>query len=254
MCHLGVIEVLEDAGVHVDRVAGTSAGALFGALYAAGYDAKELDAAVYEEFVRHNPHGDYTFPRYGLIRGRKSQTALTRYFGDLVIEELPREFRCASVDLVRRQRIFHRRGPVVDAVMASLSLPGLYSPYRIGNVLHVDGGVMDNVPVDALAGAPEGLIVAVAVNLGGASSGGEPETLGIRDTLMRAMLVSSHQAAEEALARADVVIRPRADSVGLLEWHQIDVVREAGREAALAALPRIKQLLWSDPVSSTDSG
>jgi EmrB/QacA subfamily drug resistance transporter len=244
MCHLGVIAVLEEAGVHVDRIAGTSAGALLGALYAAGYDAEELDAAIYEEFVRHNPHGDYTFPRYGLIRGQKTQAGLIRHFGDLLIEELPREFRCASVDLVRRELIIHRRGLVMDAVMASLRLPGLYSPYRIGDVLHVDGGVMDNVPVDALTGAPEGLIVAVGVNLGTTSPGGQTDLLGIRDTLMRAMLVSSHQAAEQSLARADVVIRPRADSVGLLEWHQIDVVREAGRQAALRALPKIKQLLW----------
>jgi EmrB/QacA subfamily drug resistance transporter len=254
MCHLGVIQVLEEAKIHVDRVAGTSAGALLGALYATGYDANELDAVIYEEFVRHNPHGDYTFPRYSLTRGQKTQAGLIRHFGDVVIEELPREFRCASVDLLRRELIIHRRGSIVDAVMASLRLPGLYSPYRIGDALHVDGGVMDNVPVDALAGAPEGLIVAVAVNLGATSPGDAPEMPGIRDTMMRAMLVSSHQAAEDSLARADVVIRPQADSVGLLEWHQIDVVREAGREAALAALPRIKQLLWAGQVPSDLGG
>jgi NTE family protein len=88
------------------------------------------------------------------------------------------------------------------------------------------------------------------VNLGATSPGDAPEMPGIRDTMMRAMLVSSHQAAEDSLARADVVIRPQADSVGLLEWHQIDVVREAGREATLAALPKIKQLLWADQISS----
>ena len=68
---LGVIEVLQEAKIHVDRIAGTSAGALLGALYAAGYDANELDAVIYEEFVRHNPHGDYTFPRYSLTRGAR---------------------------------------------------------------------------------------------------------------------------------------------------------------------------------------
>jgi predicted acylesterase/phospholipase RssA len=109
---------------------------------------------------------------------------------------------------------------------------------------------MDNVPVDALTGAPEGLIVAVSVNLGTDSASDTPELPGIRDTMMRAMLVSSHQAAEDSLARAAVVIRPQADAVGLLEWHQIDVVREAGRQAALAALPKIEQLLWREPISS----
>jgi len=243
LCHLGVLEVLEEADIHVDRIAGTSAGAILGGLYATGYDSKELDAVVYEEFVRHNPHSDYTIPRHGLTRGERTHSALIRYFGDLVIEQLPREFRCASVDLFRRALVVHRRGPVVDAIMASLRLPGVYSPYRIGNALHVDGGVMDNVPVGALTGAPEGLIVAVSVNLGTAPGGDVPELPGIRETLMRAMLVSSHQAAEQSLALADVVIRPQADSVGLLEWHQIDVVREAGRQAALAALPDIRKLL-----------
>jgi predicted acylesterase/phospholipase RssA len=250
MCHLGVIDVLEEANIHIDRIAGTSAGALLGAMYATGYNAKELDAVIYEEFVRHNPHSDYTFPRYSLTRGNKTKAGLIRHFGDLVIEELPREFRCASVDLLQRKLFIHKRGLVVDAVMASLRLPGLYSPYRIGNVLHVDGGVMDNVPVDALTGAPEGLIVAVSVNLGTDSASDTPELPGIRDTMMRAMLVSSHQAAEDSLARAAVVIRPQADAVGLLEWHQIDVVREAGRQAALAALPKIEQLLWREPISS----
>ena len=91
--------------------------------------------------------------------------------------------------------------------------------------------------------------MAVAVNLGGVQEDahGLP---GIRETLMRSMLVSSHKAAEESLTRADVVIRPKADAVGLLEWHEIDVVRQAGREAALAALPKLRRLVESDPVES----
>ena len=113
MCHLGVIDVLEEANIHIDRIAGTSAGALLGAMYATGYDAKELDAVIYEEFVRHNPHSDYTFPRYSLTRGQKTKAGLERHFGDLVIEELPREFRCACVDLLQRKLFIHRRGLIV---------------------------------------------------------------------------------------------------------------------------------------------
>jgi NTE family protein len=244
LCHIGVIEALEEAHISIDRIAGTSAGAIVGGLYACGYDATAVDAIMYEEFVRNNPYNDYTFPTHGLTRGQKTRGALVRRFGDLFIEDLPREFRCVSVDLSSRARIVHSRGPMVDAVMASLRLPGLFSPYRIQGTLHVDGGVMDNIPVGVLADRPEGPIVAVAINLGGSTTGdGEPELPGIRETLIRSMLISSHQAADEALRRADVVIHPNVDGVGLLEWHQIDILREAGREAARAALPEITRML-----------
>ena len=258
LAHLGVIEELESAQIPIDRVAGTSAGAVIGAVLAAGCDAASIDAMVYEEFVRRNPHSDYTFPRYGLARGERTRAGLVRRLGDVLIEELPREFRCVSVDLLGRERVVHSRGRLTDAVMASLRLPGIFPPYRIGNALHVDGGIADNVPVDVLAERPEGPIVAVSVALGGPSDkASSPRMPGLLDTIMRSMLISSHQFAERSLEHADLVIRPRATGVGLLEWHQIDVMRESGRNAAREALPSIRRLVstWepSPPLQSRSS-
>jgi EmrB/QacA subfamily drug resistance transporter len=247
--HLGVLEELEAAGVTVDRFAGASMGAIIAALGAIGMDAAAVDAYVYEYFIRNNPVSDYTLPVKGLTRGQRTVALLRRAYGERLVEELPKEFRCVSVDLLGRRTVVHRRGPLADAVGCSLRLPGIFPPYAYNGALHVDGGVLDNVPVSALAGA-EGPLIAVNISSGGdarpASAiqhGPSPRVPSIGDTLMRTMMMGSGMAAASTLALADVVIRPNPSGVGLLEFHQIDPAREAGRVAAREALPRIMQLV-----------
>lgn len=116
----------------------------------------------------------------------------------------------------------------------------------------MDGGVLDNLPVTALSRA-EGPLLAVHIGLGAdadhpaAPSPESPESLltvpSLGDTLLRTMMLASGNAADEAMRLADLVIRPDATGVGLLEWDQIDRMREAGRAATLAALPRILEMV-----------
>ncbi|WP_408632330.1 MFS transporter [Mycobacterium basiliense] len=248
--HLGVLDELEAAGIVVDRFAGTSMGAVIAALAASGLDAAGVDAHVYEYLVRHNPLGDYTLPSKGLVRGRRTMALLREAYSGRLVEELPKEFRCVSVDLLARQPVVHRRGPVADVVGCSLRVPGLYPPQVYNGQLHVDGGVLDNLPVAAL-GSADGPVVAVSVGFGGNPSGGPARPSGplhvpgIGDTLMRTMMMGSRTVADAAQAQALAVIRPDTRAVGLLEFHQIDAAREAGRLAARAALPRIISLLGS---------
>ena len=246
--HLGVLEELEAAGVVVDRLAGTSMGAIIAGLAATGLDAAGVDAYVYEYFIRNNPVSDYTVPVKGLIRGRRTPALLRRAYGGRLVEELPREFRCVSVDLLARRAVVHRRGALADAVGCSLRLPGIFPPYVYDGTLHVDGGVLDNLPVSALAG-DEGPLIAVSIGFGGevkppsSKPVGPPRIPGIAETLMRTMMMGSGLAATATSAQADVVIRPGNRGVGLLEFHQIDQAREAGRTAVREALPQILALV-----------
>ncbi|RFZ64372.1 Multidrug resistance protein stp [Mycobacterium marinum] len=254
--HLGVLDELEAAGIVVDRFAGTSMGAVIAALAASGLDAAGVDAHVFEYLVRHNPLGDYTLPSKGLVRGRRTMALLREAYSGRMVEELPKEFRCVSVDLLARQAVVHRRGPVAEVVGCSLRVPGLYPPQIYNGQLHVDGGVLNNLPVTALTRA-EGPMIAVSVGFGGNASGGQPrrsgpiQVPGIGDTLMRTMMMGSRTVADAAQAEALVVIRPDTRAVGLLEFHQIDAAREAGRAAARAALPQIIPLLRSGPAGQT---
>jgi NTE family protein len=247
--HLGVLEELHAAGVEVDRIAGTSMGAIIGALVASGLDPAGVDAYVYEYFIRTNPMTDYTVPVKGLTRGTRIPALLRRAYDGRLVEELPKEFRCVSVDLLSRRAVTHRRGLLADVVGCSMRLPGVFPPYVHDGALHVDGGVLDNLPVSALSG-DEGPRIAVAVGFGGdaaplslGQNDRPPRVPGIAETLMRTMMMGSGLAATTTLSQADAVIRPSTRGVGLLEFHQIDQAREAGRAATREALPQILTLL-----------
>ncbi|WP_204800718.1 MFS transporter [Mycobacterium riyadhense] len=246
--HLGVLEELEAAGVAVDRFAGTSMGAVIAGFAACGMDAAGVDAQVYEYFVRMS-HGDYTLPSRGLIRGQRTQTAFRAAFGDRLVEELPKQFRCVSVDLLTRRPVVHRRGLLVDVINCSMRLPFLYAPMPYDGGLHVDGGVLANVPVTALAGS-EGPVIAVSLTSSENESSApdsnrrsNPRVPRLTDTLLRTMTISSAITSAAVLAQADVVIKPNPIGVGFMEYHQIDRAREAGRAATRAALPQIMELV-----------
>ena len=240
---IGVLHELEAAGLRVDRISGASVGGVVAALYASGRDAAAVDAVCYEEFVRRSPFRDYTLPRVAISRGRKAETALRRQLGDLHFEELPRQLALVSSDMLSRTAVIHRRGLVRDAVRASLSLPGLFPPVRVAESLHIDGGVLDNLPVDALD-EDEGPLLAVNIAAGGTSSGrsGPPRMPSLPETLMRSMLMGGASAAAAARQRAAVVVTPDTRGIGLLEFHQIDRAVEAGRAAGRAAVEALAGL------------
>jgi NTE family protein len=245
--HIGVLEELTAAGVTIDRIAGVSMGAVIGALFAMGHDADEMDAICYEEFVQRRPLSDYTIPRHSLIRGERFRSMLHRTFGTRLIEELPRSFICGSAELRSGRLEIARYGPLWEAVAFSICLPVIAPPQVRGREMFIDGSLVDNLPVRALADMGEGPIIAVDVKATFERSKNGPAAARARDdrpprppslgeTLTRVLLLGSQNTSEAARRHADLLIRPRAEGVGLLEFHQLDTAREAGRVAAREAL------------------
>ena len=141
-----------------------------------------------------------------------------------------------SVDLLGRVAVEHRRGDLAEAVSASVSIPVGFPPMRLENRLLVDGGVLDNLPVRLLTERDEGPILAVNIAMGSGGGGsartGPPRMPSMGDTLLRVMMIGSGGAVQAARARGATVITPPPLGVGTLEWHQFDLVVEAGRMAA----------------------
>ena len=231
---IGVLQELGAAGIAVDRVAGCSVGSIISGLFAVGHDAEAVHEICYAEFVRRQPFSDYTVPTVSLAKGQRTRQGLRRHLGGRTIEALPLQFRCNSVDLLGRSAVAHRSGELSEAVIASVSLPVLFPPRPSGDQLLIDGGVLDNLPVSLLTERDEGPILAVNIAMGGGGPkrSGPARTPPLGDTLLRTMMIGSGGAVDAALARGATVVTPPPLGVGLLEFHQLDLVVEAGRMAA----------------------
>jgi NTE family protein len=265
LAHIGVLQELQEAGVQIDRFGGASMGAIVSGLAARGATAVEIIEMCRQVMLDSNPAKDYTVPVYALIRGARTRRALETVFGDQRIEDLPRRWFCVAADLVSRELIIHRTGPMADAVYSSMALPGVYPPIPTpaGRLL-VDGGVMDNLPVEAMAGWAEGPIIAVDVSqrLGVGALAPRPglERLArrgrrlltgyerpmppLRETIHWTIALGSSDTVAAGMRHADLVISPRVEGIGILDWKQLpralEVGRQAAREAIEAAQPMIE--------------
>ena len=235
--HIGALAELEADGIDVDRYGGCSMGSFIAAMAAAGWSARDIRDRCHEELVRHSPFNDYTLPRVALIRSRKAARMFDRLFGEMTIEELVKPLFTVSADLLSSRLVVHRRGSLTEAVGASMSIPGLVPPLSRSGRLLVDGGVLNNLPIDAMADSGEGPIVAVdVVRRLEASAVDEPPLPSIMETLSRATVLGSVERAERNRELALLVITPDTQDIPLRDFRALDRAVEAGRAAARAAL------------------
>jgi predicted acylesterase/phospholipase RssA len=266
--HLGVLDELRAQGIEIDRYAGASMGSIVSGIAAMGATTEVLHEIFVRCFVRQNPSRDYTLPAYSLIRGARTRKLLGEVFGDRRIEELEHRFFCVSADLFARELVVHRTGSAAQAVYASLAIPGVYPPLAAGDGrLLVDGGVMNNLPVEAMAATAEGPVIAVDVSHRGGAvappvrprleplrrpfrrllTGSEEPVPRVAETLLRTMALGSIDTAGAGERHADLVIAPQIEGVRMLEWQKLDQTRAIGREAAKVALDQAGELIasWS---------
>jgi NTE family protein len=250
--HLGVIRALREAHVPIDLIGGCSMGSIVGAAVAMEWDDAEIKERLRHSFVNTNPVNDYTMPFLSLIKGRKVARLLEQNFGGLRIEELWRPFFCVSTNLTTGTLAVHRDGLLVDALHASISIPGLLPPVIMGGDVHVDGGVMNWLPVD-VPGAKRGTIIAVDVASDPALVSFEEcnkfqawRFLGRRRkfppivaVLLRAATVSGDSLTKMAHAQADILFKPPLENVDLLDWQACDQAIETGYRHAVEKLEQL---------------
>ncbi|MEP6505939.1 MAG: patatin-like phospholipase family protein [Betaproteobacteria bacterium] len=232
--HIGVIEVLEENGIHVDVVTGTSAGSLVAALYASGRSGQDLAATAAS--MDESALTDWSFPGRGLIRGE----ALARYIreatGNRPLEQMKIPLGIVATDLDSGKPILFRRGDVGTAVRASSAVPAVFQPVRIGTHEYVDGGLTSPVPVRSARDM--GAEVVIAVDISQLPDGGD--TSNAMHMLLQTFSIMGRSINELELKEADVVLRPKLTGVAGTDFTVRKKNIQAGRDAALALLPLIK--------------
>ena len=164
LAHIGVIHALEEAGITVDLVAGTSIGALIGSVFAAGkLEAIEQDYMQFD-WKKIAYFMDMVFPRSGLIDGEKVSNFILNYIQADSIENLPIPFQAVATDIGTGEEHIFKQGDIVEAVRASISAPGIFTPVRSGNRILVDGGLVNPVPVSVVKSMGADRVIAVDLN------------------------------------------------------------------------------------------
>jgi NTE family protein len=266
LAHIGVIRQLEQAGFHIAAIAGTSAGAIVGAIYAAGYNTDQIETVMAEIgqrdfFARTHDDGPSLMGLSGLRR------ALQTLIGDKTFTDLMLPFACTAVDIKTDQELIITHGPVMDAVQASAAVPGIFPPIRMGSYELVDGGVLDPVPVSVARWlAPNHPIVAVCLHpipeqwgQLPALSITPPTPIPVPSPVMEqfsrlriaqalrifahSMDITARMVAELRLQidKPDVIIRPEVGEYGLLETSNPDLLVQKGELAASLKIEEIRR-------------
>lgn len=164
LAHIGVIRALEAADIKIHYLAGASIGALIGAMYVAD-ELDDFETFAYQlDWKTTLSYFDVVFPRTGLLDGGRVQELLSTHLQQLSIETAKIKFCCVATDLVSGQEVRLQRGPMVDAVRASIAIPGIFTPFQRGAQYLGDGGIVNPVPVDVMHEMGADVIVAVNLN------------------------------------------------------------------------------------------
>jgi len=164
LAHLGVIRAIRDAGIEVDFIAGTSMGALIGAIHAAG-KLDELEATFLTfDWKRTASFFDVVLPKSGLLDGARVSELVRAHIHADSIEALPKPFAAVATDIVSGEEVVIRSGDVIEAVRASLSVPGIFTPVRSNGRILVDGGITNPVPVSVARAMGADIVIAVDLN------------------------------------------------------------------------------------------
>ncbi|MEO1082983.1 MAG: patatin-like phospholipase family protein, partial [Acidobacteriota bacterium] len=278
--HIGVLQVFEELGVPVDYVAGTSMGSVIGGLYATGYSADSLAELVtaidWTKAMRDKPprsalafrrkqddlrypldlelgyrDGRVIWPR-GLSSGQnlflllRSYTLPVNHIDDF--NRLPIPFRAIAADVQTGDRVVLQSGDLARVIRASMAIPGYFTPVTIGEQTFIDGGVVDNLPVDEVRAM--GADIVIAVNLGNTLAENQTQTMA--QILGQTSSMLTRRNVDPQLQRADLVLNPQVADFGLLNFEVAQDIIQAGAAEARARADELKAYAYLEPYRSAE--
>lgn len=256
LAHIGVLRVLRHHGIPIDMIAGTSIGAIVGSLYALRGNISRIEE-IASGMTRMHVLSlvDLALPRTGLIGGQKITAWGKSLIGrDVQFSDLQTPFACVATDIMSGREIVITEGSVLQAVRASISIPGIFAPAKKDGQYLVDGGLVNPVPVSVVRDMGADFIIAVNVmpDVGSGKTRwiGEKTRSGLKppsiiEVLMQSLYIGSYKLARTASEGADMVIEPQVGQIGPGEFHRAQECILQGELAVEDAMPKLKRLLAS---------
>ena len=235
--HVGVIKALEAQGIFPEIIVGTSAGAVVGALYAAGANGFELQKQVLA--VDEAQFSDWSLPDRGVLKGEALQSYVNSAVGGRPLEKLGKLLAVVATDLQSGQAVVFRTGNTGMAVRASSSVPGIFQPVLINGRDYVDGGLVSPVPVRVARSL--GATFVIAVDISSRPEHGRIEST--IDVLLQTFSIMGKEIARRELPDADVVISPSTSVLSSTSFQDRHLAVLEGEKAVAAVLPELKAKL-----------
>jgi NTE family protein len=234
--HIGVIAALEEAGIAVDMVTGTSAGSLVAAIYASGKNAAQLQEIALR--MEEAEITDWTLPFFGrgILRGEALSNYVNRQVNNKLIESLPMPLGIVATDLQSGEGVLFRQGDTGRAVRASSAVPSVFAPVRVGDREYVDGGLVAPVPVRFAKQMGADLVI--AVDISSAPQGNATD--GSISVLLQTFAIMGKSINDYALREADVLVRPDLVGVKSGDFTAKRRAIDAGKLAMQRQMPQLK--------------
>jgi NTE family protein len=252
LAHVGVLDVFQKEGIPIDMIAGTSAGAIMGAVYASGQDTDKMIEQALDTHWKRIPMIDPSFPKTGFIKGRKIKNLLSSFLGgNIRFSDLKIPFVCVATDIDTGEEVIINSGSVSDALRASISIPGIFTVVKREGRYLVDGGLTTPVPVNVVKQMGADIIIAVNVNPDVSDRMGKSSKIraearkepNIFQIMMQSIYITTYSLARTSLGDADIVIEPDLANIGAGDFHKASELITRGQQAAQNAIPEIKRKL-----------
>lgn len=240
--HLGLLKVLEEEGIPVHFIAGSSMGALMGCFYASGTDLEMLHK-VSLQFKR-KYFLDWTIPKMGFVSGKKIEEFIRLFTKNRNLEEFNIPLAIVATDISTGERVVFKEGPAYEAVRASIAIPGIFVPKKINGRLLVDGGVIDRVPVSVVREMGADLVIACDVS----SMKKNAEIQSIYDVIIQSLDILQMEIVKMKEIETDVMIRPPVEKYSSRAFTNIQEIITIGEEESKAKLVEIKAAIqqWKE--------
>lgn len=241
LAHIGVLQVLEENKIPIDLISGCSIGSIVGSIYAAGTDLGMLEK--YSCTLAGKDILDIALPHMGgLLRGDKLEEIVRVLTHDLSFGETRIPFFCTAVDLASGKLAVLQQGKIHRAVRASMAIPGVFTPVRMDNKVYVDGGTLEEIPVDVLRAHGADIIIASDLSLRSGIT--ESDRLSPVKTLMRTVDIMQMEITQLLQQKIDLRIVPDASFMGMVSTVGAAESIAEGRRATAALLPQIREMVF----------
>ncbi|OGS21124.1 MAG: hypothetical protein A2252_05640 [Elusimicrobia bacterium RIFOXYA2_FULL_39_19] len=252
LAHIGVLKVLEEEGIPIDAVAGTSVGSLAAALYCAGIPIGKIEMMA--EDIGWSKLSNLSTPSLvnmliteRLLSNEKLEKYIADNIGGKQFHELKIPFACVATDIRTGEKIIFTEGNVAQAARASATIPGVFEPVEYRHRMLVDGGLVDNMPTDIAKMFNADIIIAVDIS----ADLTQTKVSSVIMTFSQALFIQGTQLSRESLKSADIVINPQLKDVAIHELWRSRECMDAGILAARKSIPQLKKLIMDKTLEKT---